>query len=265
MGRQQMRRRHARVVNLLAMASTASAMSLSNFQLITSSQVPLGCILAYNAPIIGCSNTDFTQGNTCSAGCAKALQRIEDALISVCGDASVPSNSVLGQALSGGLVELLCPSGKTTTTTSRPSVSQSSTAAIVITQTTRQIGTFSPIPTPTTLRTSTTSSASSTEEDSETEAQTSTSSSEAEPQPTETIETTQVAPAPVVTSDSAGSPTQTTGAQQTKTPPQTTSDNVPGGGSPFDIATVSSGSQQLTVRWLDVFLVANAFMFLLWR
>ncbi|OIW33580.1 hypothetical protein CONLIGDRAFT_711462 [Coniochaeta ligniaria NRRL 30616] len=247
------------------MASTASAMSLSNFQLITSSQVPLGCILAYNTPILGCSNADFTQGNTCSASCARALQRIEDALISVCGDATVPSTSVLGMALSGGLVELLCPSGKTTTTASQPSVSQSSTAAVVITQTTRQIGTFSPIPTPTTLQTSTTTSSSSAEEDSETEAQTSTSSSEPEPQPTETIQATEVAPAPAVTSSPAGSPTQTTGAQQTKAPPQTTSDRGSGGGSPFDIATVASGSQQLTVRWLEVLLLSNAFMLLLWR
>lgn len=267
-----MRRRHVRVADLLAMASTASAMSLSNFQIITSSQVPLACILAYNAPILGCSNADFTSGNTCSAGCVRALQRIEDALASVCGDANVPSTSLLGQALSGGLVEKLCPSGQTTTTTtSRPSVSQSSTAAIVITQTTRQIGTFSPIPTPTpsTLQTSTTTtSSSSTEEDSDTEAQTSTSSPESEPQPTETTETTQttqVAPAPIVTSSVGGSPTQTTGAQQTKAPPQTTSDNVPGGGSPFDVATVVSGSQRLTARWLEGFLIANFFFFLLWR
>jgi len=276
MTRQSRSRRQIRMANILAMASTASALSLSNFQLITSSQVSLGCILAYNAPILGCSSaSDFTQGaqgNVCSAGCKRALQSVEDALTTVCGNANVPSTSVLGRALSHGLVELLCPSGKATTASAQ-NVGPSSTAAVVITQTTRQIGTFSPIPTPTTLKTSKTTSSSSSsssssstddEGDAETETPTSTSSAEAEPQTTETAETTQVAPAPVVTS-SASRPTQTTSAQQTKSPPQTASDNTLGGGSPFDIAAVTSGSQRLSTGLLEGLLFANAFVFLLLR
>jgi hypothetical protein len=283
MRRQPRSRGQTRVANLLAMASTASAMSLSNFQLITSSQVPLGCILAYNAPIRGCSNAaDFTQGpegNTCSAGCKGALQNVADALTTVCGDANVPSGSVLGQALSGGLVGLLCPSGKTSTTAPAPpqNVGHSSTVAIVITQTTRQIGTFSQIPTPTTLRRSTTTSSSSSssssddgdgddDPDPETESQTSTSSADPEPpHPTEITQTTQVAPVPVVASSVGARPTQTTSAQQTKTPPQAAPNNRPGAASPFDIAAVASGSQRLMVRWLEGFLFANAFVFILLR
>lgn len=255
-------RRHTRVTHVLVMASTASAMSLANFELITSPQVPLGCILTYDAQLRGCSSSDFTQGQTCSASCSKALQNIQEALVSVCDGVSVPSTSLLGLALSGGLVERLCPSGKAATTSSKPST------AVVITPTTRAIGTFSSIPAaPTTLQKSTTTSSSSTDvQESETEAPTSTSSPEAAAQPTETAPSTDVAPAPAVTSSPVANPPHTTKAQQTKAPPQTGSDKDSGGGSPFDIARASSsGAPHLTGRWLEGFLFAYVLLFWLWR
>jgi hypothetical protein len=250
-------------------------MSLSNFQLITSSSVPLGCLLTYNAPIVGCSTDDFKKGSTCSAGCVRALQRIEDALEATCEGVSAPARSVLDSALSGSLVDLLCPSGKTVTTTAR--AGQSSTAGVVVTQSSQsipRIGTFTPIPPQTTtlLTSTTTTSSSSSTEASSTEddagAETSTSSSEPEPQTTETQQTTVVAPAPVQTTSPSvvANPTQTTGAQQTNAPPQSTSDTVLGGGSPFDVATVSLGSRRLMDhRWLVALLFANVFVFLLLR
>ncbi|KAB5558100.1 hypothetical protein GE09DRAFT_100439 [Coniochaeta sp. 2T2.1] len=273
MARQSSSRLRTRAAALLAMASTASAMSLSNFQIITNSQVPLSCLVAYNTPILGCSDSDFTKGNACSAVCARGLQSVEDTVASICKGVTISSTTILGQVLSGNLVEKLCPSGTAAATTVSPPKSP---------QSTRSIGTFQPIPTQTTLRTSTTRSSSSSssstsststaEDDADTETST---SSEPAAEPTENAQpTTQVvapapAPAPAVTnSPSMG---QTTGAQQTKAaPPQTADDGSPGGGSPFDtIATVSSGAsrQQLVVgvRWLEACLLANVFVFLLLR
>lgn len=250
------------------MASAASAISLSNFQLITSAEVPLSCILAYNSRLAGCSTSDFTQGsdrNTCSAACKKALQNVEDTLTSACGGANVPSSSVLGVALSGGLLGLLCPSGESSATAAATTSDPSQT-------TTRHIGTFSPIPPPPTLWTTTTSSSSSsstTDEGSETESQTSATSTErVESQTTETTQTTQAAPPPAVTSSADAKSAQTTSARQTSAPPQTTSDRgpgvaSPGAASPFDIAAVSSGSQRLADWRPHAFLFANVFFIIL--
>lgn len=274
MGRPPRSRSHASVVSLLAMVSAASALSLSNFQLITSAEVPLRCIIAYDSPISGCSTSDFTQGNTCSTACKNGLQKIENTLTSVCGDANVPSSSVLGVALSGGLVGLLCPSGETSA--SAASLSSSSTPAVVTTQTTRHIGTFSSIPTSSTQQTSTTtssspSSSSSTDGESpQTENQTPAQSTQPQPQPTETTQTTQTTPAPAVTSSVDAKSAHTTSTQQTTAAPQATS--PPGAASPFDIASPFdtaaevSESQRLTDRWSEAFLFVNVFiMFLLLR
>ncbi|KAK4217881.1 hypothetical protein QBC37DRAFT_24445 [Rhypophila decipiens] len=109
---------------LLSLATTASALSLSNFQLITSAQVPLGCILTYNRPIPFCTNADFTRGNNgCSSNCADAIDRLQDMLQNVCGDGDGSSSSILGQAMQGTLVDVLCPnvSGGSPTTTSSSS------------------------------------------------------------------------------------------------------------------------------------------------
>ncbi|KAK3333308.1 hypothetical protein B0T19DRAFT_399003 [Cercophora scortea] len=69
---------------LFYLASTASALSLKNFQLITSPDVSIGCILAYNAQIPICSPTDFTRGNSCSTGCVNSLTALQTTLQSVC-------------------------------------------------------------------------------------------------------------------------------------------------------------------------------------
>ncbi|KAH6849881.1 hypothetical protein B0I37DRAFT_352426 [Chaetomium sp. MPI-CAGE-AT-0009] len=101
----------------LMMASMASAIPLSKFQPITATTISLGCILAYNAEIPGCSINDFVAGNTCSASCVRGLKRVESTLESACDRAEVSDLSVLGQALLGNLVELLCPVRPSSTTT----------------------------------------------------------------------------------------------------------------------------------------------------
>ena len=137
------RRKHACLV-LAAVAAPASALSLSNFQLITASSVPFTCILAYDQQLSNCDLSDFTQqtqqqnsrqatGNTCSAACqsgiALAQQTIKtscSSLVSGAGSSSSTStsSSVLGVALTGDLVGLLC--GGTNNTTSDVTSSSSS-------------------------------------------------------------------------------------------------------------------------------------------
>ncbi|KAG7290722.1 hypothetical protein NEMBOFW57_000725 [Staphylotrichum longicolle] len=110
---------------LLVLASTASAFSLSNFQVISSTSVPLGCILAYNSPIPGCSMNDFVKGRVCSAACVRGLTRVQLTLQSACYDVNADAATVLGQVLLGNLVALVCPEPTTLTvppTTSRPAL-----------------------------------------------------------------------------------------------------------------------------------------------
>ncbi|GKT95923.1 heterokaryon incompatibility protein [Colletotrichum tofieldiae] len=109
----------------LASAATATtisigdaSLSLSNFQLITELSVPLGCLLAYNNPIQGCEATDFDSTRTCSAKCTRGLTRMQSTLQDACQAVQVQVNTLLGQALAGNLVNLLC--GATNQPTSSP-------------------------------------------------------------------------------------------------------------------------------------------------
>ncbi|EFQ25313.1 uncharacterized protein GLRG_00457 [Colletotrichum graminicola M1.001] len=72
------RGRLAQLVFFASAATVASAafisigdtsLSLANFQLIADLSVPLGCLLAYNIPIIGCETSDFDSRRTCSVQC----------------------------------------------------------------------------------------------------------------------------------------------------------------------------------------------------
>lgn len=243
MGRHE-RRRRLRLAELLAMASTASAMSLSNFQVITSSSVPLACILAYNNPITGCTANDFTQGQTCSDVCVRNIQRAESTLAAACDGVSAP-DTVLGQAILGNLVNILCPKGNP----------PASTGAVATT--TRKILTLTALQ-PTAIPTTDTSVT--TIERVETE---SPSASQSSPSPP-AQEATQIAPPPAESVPLAIDPTQATGAQETSTPSQSTSDGAPGGGSPFDVsAAVSSTSWRLGTPRMGTFLAASALVYLL--
>ncbi|KAK3322222.1 hypothetical protein B0H66DRAFT_601689 [Apodospora peruviana] len=87
-------------LSFMCMVPTASAFRLSDFMLITSTQVPLGCILAYNNQISGCTARDFTKGSAgCSTACVDGINRIQYTLQAVCGDVSEPATTILGQAL----------------------------------------------------------------------------------------------------------------------------------------------------------------------
>ncbi|KAK1768564.1 hypothetical protein QBC33DRAFT_383042 [Phialemonium atrogriseum] len=228
------RRRRPRLADILAMASTATAMSLSTFQIITSSSVPIGCILAYNSPISGCSTSDFTQGRTCSDTCVRNIQRVEENIAAACDGVSSTPDTVLGQALTGNLVGLLCPSAIAST-------------PAVVTTSSRQILTMTPSKETTVATSATTTEAGETESPL--------------PPPPE-FETTNIPASPVQTGPLGINPTDATGAQRTSAP--SAPDAGQGGGSPFDVAAaVASDSRRLAVPWLETLLVASVLAALL--
>ncbi|KAL0931401.1 uncharacterized protein CTRU02_214136 [Colletotrichum truncatum] len=129
---------HHRWVRLLFLASTSTAaiisvggtsLTLSNFQLITQLSVPLGCLLTYNNPIQGCTASDFASGAICSKSCILGLARMQDNLRDTCQSSQVPVNTLLGQALAGNLVNLLCPNTKQTS--AAPTLKPTSTVIVV--------------------------------------------------------------------------------------------------------------------------------------
>lgn len=95
---------------LLLLATTASSLTLSSFQLITSSGTPIACLIVYSAPLAGCSTRDFTSGNACSPACVAGIADVQSRIVDVCDGVDASSASVLGQAQRGNLVPLLCPS-----------------------------------------------------------------------------------------------------------------------------------------------------------
>ncbi|KAF6792618.1 hypothetical protein CSOJ01_14159 [Colletotrichum sojae] len=147
MAEAKLRRPHQRLVQLLFLASASSAatiisigdtsLSLSNFQLITQLSVPLGCLLAYNNPIAGCTANDFKEGSNCSNSCRRGLSRMQTNLQDACEAVQVQTNTLLGQALAGNLINLLCPSTARPTSAAPPvqpsptSIVQPSSTAVI--------------------------------------------------------------------------------------------------------------------------------------
>ncbi|KAK4152066.1 hypothetical protein C8A00DRAFT_44801 [Chaetomidium leptoderma] len=246
------------------MASMASAISLSNFQLITPSTVSVGCILAYNAQIPSCSIQDFVAENTCSAACARGLVRLQFSLLEICSDANVPATTVLGQILRGNLVELLCPgisSEAPTSSSSRRSSTPTPTTIIPVVRTSSRAAltftTVRPASTTTTSTTATETDESDTDISTSTSASatTSTSSSSATPFPDRPLPTFVQSQAPT----SASSSSSTTTAA-----PEPTSGSSSGGGSPFDVAS-SDAKLLLPACWRRATVVALGLGLLLLR
>ncbi|KAK4456342.1 hypothetical protein QBC42DRAFT_69016 [Cladorrhinum samala] len=223
----------------------SAALSLSDFQLITSSAVPISCILAYNSQISGCVTRDFIRGNTCSSECVRGLQKIQSTLQAACGDASIQSTSVLGQVLLGNLVNVLCPIGgggtrTTTTSTSSSRVLTSTSTGLQLTFTT--VRPTASLTTSTTARAVTTSSSS--------------SSSEEAPESTESTDIPKFI-------QSEASTTSTTRRSTTAAPAATTAP-ASGGGSPFDVTIQSNGALRRSegAGWLVGVVVMGAMMLL---
>ncbi|CAK7216644.1 hypothetical protein SBRCBS47491_002897 [Sporothrix bragantina] len=133
----------------------ATALSLSNFQLITSSSVPINCLLAYNTQLAGCTISDFTQltsaarqrlrrgvddTNTCSLACQAGISLAQQTIQTVCGASGIsaragtgPATSVLGVALTGNLVGLLCGGSETVSTSTTSTTEALQTASTSVT------------------------------------------------------------------------------------------------------------------------------------
>ncbi|KAH6661237.1 hypothetical protein BKA67DRAFT_654362 [Truncatella angustata] len=216
-----------RVLGLLALASTASALSLANFQLITSNAIPSPCILAYNTPIAGCTTTDFMNGNQCSSLCINGLLEEASLVQAICGGLDVNAQSLLGLTLNNKLLDTLCPGSTVGTTTVRVTVQPSTSTRVAST-------TLSSRQTLTTTSSSaivvTTATSSST--------QTIISSSIISSVPSQTTSSTiqtSTASTAAITSGTA----QATSIESTSTAAQP--EATQGGGSPFDAVRQSRG------------------------
>ncbi|KIH92678.1 hypothetical protein SPBR_03043 [Sporothrix brasiliensis 5110] len=156
---------------LLALAAphAVSALSLSNFQLITSTAVPINCILAYNQQLTGCTLSDFTVSNsrrrdrnTCSVTCQAGIARAQETIQNVCGgiQSSGSVTTVLGVALSGDLVGLLCGGSESVSGDSTEDNPETATAtapaAVLQTETTETAATTAAATSDTTTTTSAT-------------------------------------------------------------------------------------------------------------
>ncbi|KJR88366.1 uncharacterized protein SPSK_07771 [Sporothrix schenckii 1099-18] len=156
---------------LLALAAphAVSALSLSNFQLITSTAVPINCILAYNQQLTGCTLSDFTVSNsrrrdrnTCSVACQAGIARAQETIQNVCGgiQSSGSVTTVLGVALSGDLVGLLCGGSESVSgdnTEDNPATTTATApAAVLQTETTETAATTAAATSDTTTTTSAT-------------------------------------------------------------------------------------------------------------
>ncbi|KUI64587.1 hypothetical protein VM1G_00635 [Cytospora mali] len=78
--------RRLRVWTIVAMVSTASAISLNDLQPLQSGSLPTTCGIAYNETIIGCTSADFASGSHCSQLCEMGLEIIEQVIEDCDGD-----------------------------------------------------------------------------------------------------------------------------------------------------------------------------------
>ncbi|KAH9892925.1 hypothetical protein F4778DRAFT_300619 [Xylariomycetidae sp. FL2044] len=113
-------------------ASSSSALSLANFQVVTSNQVGSSCLRAYQDTIEGCTRSDFTDGNQCTLNCATGLQKTQTRVQRACNEEDVNPKSLLGLTLSGDLVEALCPNFQATTVTVQPSMTQQVSSTVLL-------------------------------------------------------------------------------------------------------------------------------------
>ncbi|KAI1769245.1 hypothetical protein GGR53DRAFT_231795 [Hypoxylon sp. FL1150] len=244
-GRRQRSRRRLNLMPLWALASTSSALNLSQFQVITSNQIPKACIRAYQSDIDSCTKSDFTNGRQCSASCVKGLEETAEKIDEACGDLNVTSGSLLGIVLAGGLVDTLCPGFQATTitTTVQPGTTQGFSTVPGATTTTTTEQTTKETTKETTK--TTTKAASTTSPDTTT---TTADSTTTQATTTEETSATRDIPGSSSTSSSTDATSVETTAQSTVTsePSQTTDDSQDDaptpfiGGSPFDPAPIQS-------------------------
>jgi hypothetical protein len=114
-------------ISILLAVPVTNALSLANFQSITSVLIPLDCQLTYDSQIPTCTVSDFNDG--CSTACVAGLNTIASSVSSSCSHVKVKSNTLLGIVKNGGIVAALCPTlAKTTQATTSVTVQTSEPA-----------------------------------------------------------------------------------------------------------------------------------------
>lgn len=239
------------LTQLLTIASTASAVSLLDFQDITIIQVPsISCLGAYGRTLFGCSRGDFKNGAQCSASCAAGVQQEQANLIAACRNIEVNARSLLGLALQGGLLDALCPGFEVTTSVTQ-TVEPTTTRTFLTPSQTRETLTS----TTTTAETSSTITTSSTTEGSESSTTSladgpgATDTTVISSTPTETSGMTTISTTP------APSPTQTANNQGGGS-----SGGSSGGGSPFDVVFAGSGTEAISKTNVGLLAVLTGYL-----
>jgi hypothetical protein len=255
---------------LLATVPLTSALSLANFQQITSIFIPITCQLTYDSQIPTCKVSDFENG--CSSACRSALTSVASDVSDSCSDVSVSSNTLLGIVMNGGIIQALCPAtAKTTTTVAQSSsaIAETASAADSVTIPTTSPGVQLSTTTSTTSKASkstpssqsavtTHSTTAKTTRAKTTETTESTESTAAAASST-TVQATEASQSAEATSTStknnaATSKTTAAAASTQKASQESDTQGVgSGGGSPFDI---SSSGTRINGGWMFAFVIA---------
>ncbi|KAN0110417.1 hypothetical protein V8E51_006804 [Hyaloscypha variabilis] len=251
-----MRRRN---ISILLAVPAANALSLANFQTITSDLIPLSCQLTYDSQIPSCTVSDFNNG--CSEICVAGLDAVAKAVSDSCDDVRVSSSTLLGIVKNGGIVAALCPTlAKTSaqsivpSVTVQPSTPAAQPAAVSVTIPTGGPGVTGGLGFITTS-TSTSTTSSTPIPVPQSEISTTLTKSAKTAKTTKTTSTSQSGQAgglgsPATKSTtSAAKETTSTASSETTSSPQ--SQDKSGGGSPFDItsndATRDAGRSMLAL------------------
>ncbi|KAL2124461.1 hypothetical protein VTJ04DRAFT_826 [Mycothermus thermophilus] len=235
-------------LRLLTLATASSAISLSNIQPLGDLRVTLGCALAYSTDITSCRISDFERPGICSTACVRGLTRAMNAVQEACAETQgVSPASLLGQALSGRLVVVLCPgSFSSTRTTETPTDRPIAAPTRVLTFTTSRVNTgpltFTTVRPTSSLTTTTTASLAEETDDSTIVTRTSTDRglstiTTQTPSPTSPQDETSAADQPVIPPTDVPSPGEDEGDDGDDDDDSGSSSS--GGGSPFDIVRTS--------------------------
>ena len=251
---------------LLAALPFTHALSLGNFQDITSVLIPVNCLLTYDQQIPSCVVADFGEKG-CSTGCQASLTSLASNVVKACSTVTVSSNTLLGIIKGGGILPALCTSlqkpttSKAKTSTAPAPVQQPSE---VVTLPTTSPGVQVPTSstkktTPTaqtvvpTSKTETKSSSSNTVEPATETSVEPTAEPTAEPTPSTIALATDSNTAGIVTSTTQPSTSSTSASKSSSATSKSNTGGVSGGGSPFDIqASTTNGAQALGMSMLAI-------------
>lgn len=92
----------------VAGSAAAKALTLSDFESISSPNAPVNCVQAYDTPLAQCTPGDFTGGKACSAACKDSVKQTEVVIQQGCDGVTSNEESLLYRGQRGELVAVLC-------------------------------------------------------------------------------------------------------------------------------------------------------------